>query len=243
MSYIPNNNPGSKRTRKFGYNGAVNTTKEDIWEGGGTYVFPSDTGDVCEVVSDSTEDDIEVTSTGAKTLFIGGLDENFVEKEVQVDLTGTAAVEIGTFTRINRAYVLLSGSSGSNVGTISIRNKATSSTIYATITPTNGQTLMAIYTVPADTKGYLYTLTASMLRESASTKAADVTLYYRYFGSNTRRIQSHIAVHGNNPTNTIGYRHAPDLIPEKTDIICCGTATSASIVTAEFQLLMRQARY
>lgn len=241
MVYIPNNNPGSKRTRKFGYNGTVNTTKEDIWEVGGTYVFPSDTGDVCEVVSDSIEDEIGA-GTGAKTLFIGGLDENFIEREVQIDLTGTAPVDIGTFTRINRAYVLLSGTSGSNVGTISIRNTATPSTIYATITPTNGQTLMAIYTVPAKTKGYLYTLTASMLRESASTKAADVTLYYRYFGSNTRRIQSHVAVHGNNPTNTIGYRHAPDLIPEKTDIICCGTATAESIVTAEFQLLMRQSR-
>lgn len=241
MAYTPSNTPGTIRIRKFGYNGTVNTTKEDIWEAGGTYVFPSDTGDVCEVVSDSIEDNF-ATGTGAKTISVRGLDENFIEREIEVQLTGTTPVNVGTFARVSRSCVLLAGSSESNVGNITIRNVANPSTVYAIITPTNSQTMMAIYTVPADTKGYIYTLTASMLRESASTKAADVTLYYRYFGSNTRRIQSHVAVHGNNPTNTIGYRHCPDLIPEKTDIICCGTATSESIVTAEFQLLMRQAR-
>lgn len=240
MSFIPNKNPGLIKIRKFGFNGTVNTTKEDIWDGGGVYEFPPDEGVVCEVVSTLAADDIE--GTGARKVIVQGLDENFVEKEVEVEMTGLTGVDVGTFSRVHRAYVTLAGTGETNAGNITVRNTATPAKKYAQITAGNGQTLMSIYTIPARTIGYLYSLTGCILRETSNNKAADVTLYYRSFGSNARRLQSHVAIHGSSPLNTIRFDHCPDTLPEKTDIICCGTATAESPITAEFELLMSQQR-
>lgn len=240
MSFIPNKNPGLIKIRKFGLNNAVNTTKEDIWDGGGVYEFPPDEGVACEVVSTLAADSL--AGTGAQKVIVQGLDENFEEKQVEVEMTGLTAVDIGIFSRVYRAYVTVSGTGGANAGVITVRNSAATTKVYAQIAVGNNQTLMAIYTVPANTIGYLYSLTGCILRETSNNKAADVTLYYRNFGSNSRRLQSHVAVHGNNPTNTMHYNHCPDTLPEKTDIICCGTATSESPITAEFELLMVQQR-
>lgn len=240
MSFIPNGNPGLIKIRKFGYNPEINTTKEDVWDGGGVYEFPPDEGVVCEVVSTLAAD--AIGSTGAQKVIIEGLDENFEEKQIEVEMAGLAGVDIGTFSRVHRAYVTLAGTGNTNAGNIIVRNKATTTKKYAQITAGNGQTLMAIYTIPADTIGYLYSITGAILRETSNNKAADVTLYYRYFGSNVRRLQSHVAVHGSCPTKTLPFNHCPDTLPEKTDIICCGSATALSPITAEFELLMVQQR-
>lgn len=240
MSFIPNKNPGLIKIRKFGLNEEINTTLEDVWDGGGVYEFPPDAGVQCEVVSTLAAD--ALAGTGAQKIIVQGLDENFEEREVEVEMAGLTEVDIGIFARVCRAYVIASGTGGANAGDITIRNTATPAKIYAQISAGNNQTLMAIYTVPANSIGYVYSLTGSILRETTNNKAADVRIYYRNFGSNTRRLQSHIAIHGSSPTATLQYNHCPDTVSEKTDIICSATATAASPITAEFEVLMVQQR-
>ena len=55
----------------FGYNGDVDQTEESVWPDGGTVPHPT-TASVLDIVSTSVADD--ATGTGARTVFIEGLD-------------------------------------------------------------------------------------------------------------------------------------------------------------------------
>ena len=149
---------------KFGSNPEVKqsglsvSSPETIWDGSNEYTFPSDDGEVMEIVSTSGSDTQDVV--------VQGLDENFIDKTWTGTLTGSTAVNIGTWTRIFRAY---NDGDANFVGDITI-NQVGGSTDYLKILDGNNQTLMAIYTIPADKVGYLtrYSLSAQNEQSSAS---------------------------------------------------------------------------
>jgi hypothetical protein len=141
--------------RKFGLNPEIDitTTGRDVWDYGFTtapgvanYPFPSAAA-ATNIISDDDEDG-DGTSTGALTVEVEGLDTNYLIVKETATMTGQTQVVLNTqFLRVYRAKVLTAGSTGWNVGNIDVRH---STTVLARITATRGQTLMAIYTVPAD---------------------------------------------------------------------------------------------
>ncbi|MCK5603201.1 hypothetical protein KAR91_15065 [Candidatus Pacearchaeota archaeon] len=148
--------PGFFSINKFGRNSDVDTgsVPEDIWSGGGLYPFidPA-TPKVLEVLSDSGED--AVGGTGAHTVEFEILDGSGNKITETITLTGATPVDLAggvLLSAFNRGTVLVSGSSESNVGILTVRDKV-GGTVRGLIEAGEGQTLQAIYTHPVGSKG------------------------------------------------------------------------------------------
>ena len=150
---------GASAVNKFGHNPAA-TAGEDVWGGGGRYVFYPTAGVLINIVS-TVDSDNGATATGALTVIVQGLDENwdFVEETVTMNGTTPVTTMTTTFIRLFRAFVRIAGSSETNDGNITAYARATGSGVTAGdvgifIEAGGGQTQQTIYTVPAGKSAY-----------------------------------------------------------------------------------------
>jgi len=144
---------------KFGYNTSVGTAYEPVTDLG-TNVLPSVAGVVSVVSSSGNDNGGSPLGTGARTLNIQGLDANYAPLSETITLTGTApSLTNGEFLRIFRMEVISAGSGEVNDGnlTASIGGQAV-----AQISADKGQTLMAVYTVPAGYRAFFVKFHVSM---------------------------------------------------------------------------------
>ena len=136
--------------RQFGSNESVDqnvsdSSPETVWLGSSSYVFPPDVGTGIQIHSTNNADTEQVV--------IEGLDENFLMKSWTGNLNGTGYVNTsGKWTRIFGAY---NNSSTSFSGTVNIHPSGNVASNYLLINPYNNQSLMAVYTIPANYTGYL----------------------------------------------------------------------------------------
>ena len=201
---------GAYHIIKFGENLDVDGSMETIWDGGGLYTYLTSAG-VLTVTS--TDGDDAAAGTGARTVTVEGLDANY--NQVSETLTvggGAGSVE---FFRVFRAFVATSGSSGTNEGTISIAQGATTLAQIRTVgTPSLtglGQTFMSIYTVPAGYTGYIFDWNVSTAKADG-----DVFLVKRGHNDNgTWRSQDVMHTNQNDVERTYKF---PLKIEEKADI-------------------------
>lgn len=166
-----------------------------------------------------------------KTVTILGLDENFNEATdtaVLTNATGNTTASGVTFKRVYRAYV----SGGDNLGNIDIKAGATT---VARITATLGQTLMAVYTVPAGYTGYLLSGTSTV----AANADATGNMFVHYFNTDTFRIGHTFEVAG------VGGKYqydfgVPIVLPEKTDIdVRAKVRSNNARFTAAFDIILK----
>jgi hypothetical protein len=143
---------------KFGFNADVNDTLETVWAEGGLYYHPSSATQM--TVSSSSDDDTANEGDGARTVELFGLDADYNEISETILLDGTSAVTTTkSFLRINRGIVrsagdneVASGTIYAGTGTLTLGKPAN---VYLSILPADGQTLMALWTVPAGYTAYL----------------------------------------------------------------------------------------
>jgi len=227
---------GASSVYKFGYNPDINGTEETVWSQGGDVVWPA-AAFTAFISSSSTAD--TSAGTGAQTVTVEGLDENYAVQSVTVSMNGQTQVQIGDasgWIRINRAFVATAGSGGTAAGTVYVAATGVSSgvptgTIYASITDGN-QTQMAVYTVPASHTLYLDDLifTAAI---SQANNYATVKLNTRDFGSNVFRTKFINVLQSNELVIDFEF---PLAIPEKTDIECRAvTSNTNNQIGASFQ--------
>jgi len=172
-----------KTNFKFGFNPLVVDSLETIWAQGGLYTYLS-SASTLYISSSSTNDDI--AGTGARTAKVSGLDANYNEVSVTVDLDGQTSVQLGdasNWIRVNRIEVLTAGSGGANAGVLYVGTEATPSSgvptnKYATVAIGDNQTLMALWTVPAGYTAYLYETHITVATE-ANNKYGIVTVLAR----------------------------------------------------------------
>ncbi len=189
--------PNTTYINKFGRNPdcdpAGSTTAvpigRDIWDGGiaGAAAWvPPTTGRIHGIVSTSAEDGAG-SSTGALTLNVYGLNAAFEKASETVTLNGTGSVNtVGLYTMIYRMEVITSGSAGRNLGSIAA-TAATDGTVTAQVTADVGQTLMAIFQIPANHRGYITTFHADIFKAgAATTRQCDVFLMTMKFGGGWR---------------------------------------------------------
>lgn len=147
-------------------------------------------------------------SDANKEVTVAGLDANYEPLTETITLTNpTGNVSTGSFIRVFRAFV----SDGvTNVGLISVKR---STTTVAAITAGKGQTLMAVYTVPAGYTGYLVKGTCT------AQAAADATgdMFVRYFGTTSFRVGHSFEVSGAGGQYIYEFP-VPIPIPAKSDI-------------------------
>lgn len=108
--------------------------------------LPNNAGDTYRIVRDA--------STGASILQIAGLNAFFLEQEEFIVLAGQVPVETAfTWSRQHRMRIFTTSTAGA-IGTVKSTAQV-DDTVTAQIIDGNNQTLMAVYTVPADKIGYI----------------------------------------------------------------------------------------
>ena len=178
---------------------------------------------------------INVDSSSAsdinKSITVVGLDANYNQISETITLTTqTNNNSSNSFIRIFRAFI---SDGETNVGQISVQRDTTD---VAIITAGYGQTLMAVYTVPAGYTGYLYKGTCS------AQSGADGTgnMFVRYFGQSSFRIGHSFEVSGAGGQYVYDFSF-PIPIPEKSDIdVRITTRSNNGRYTAAFDLLLVQ---
>lgn len=171
--------PGHSILHKFGY-GSVGTSLTPVTSSL-TYQTPTSAA-ALEILSSDAND--TAAGTGARTVYVEGLDASGDILTETVTMNGTAAVALAnSFLRVFTMYVATSGtyasvSAPSNVGTITLRGSGGGST-WAVINVDGafglGRSLISPYTVP---NGY----TAHVLSYNAvveATKTVDLFVFKR----------------------------------------------------------------
>jgi len=147
---------------KFGYNGAVGTSFELVSVASANITYPTSAGAVT-VVSASTDDDS--AGTGARTVLIEGLDENYDIQSETVTMDGTTnVVTTNTYIRLFRMSVQTAGSGGKNAGNITATIGGNEQVRIST--DFENQSLVAVYTIPNNYKGYITRMQFSAGKEN-----------------------------------------------------------------------------
>lgn len=226
---------GQSSLLKFGRNADVDTGGyEDIWDAGGTWVPPT-TARLHNIVSSSTDDDS--AGTGARTVAVIGLGDDYAVANETVTMDGTTPVAtVKTYVIIYRMYVVTAGSGGANAGTITATAQ-TDATVTAQISIGYNQTLMAIYQVPLGKTAYMRRYYASMNNPTAAT-SADVRLLVKPFGEVYQT--KHVVGLLSGGTSFVDYRYdLPLVITEKSIIKLAAQASANNIdVSGGFDLVL-----
>jgi hypothetical protein len=218
---------GYSVVHKFGANFDIdnNSEPETVWTGGGLYPWSSlETAQTIYCISTSASD------TG--TLEIQGLDEDYNVQTETVTLTGTTAVTTtNTFLRI---YRMVYTDTSDNVGTLTARVTSGTGTVVAQVDAGFNQTLMAIYTVPADYTAYILCGDFSVQKS----KDSQIMLYQRPVGGIFTI--AHMA-----EVFESTYRYdfpVPLAMPEKTDldIRADNVESNNTRVTSNFTMILVQ---
>jgi hypothetical protein len=188
-------------------------------------VYPWSVWETAGTVSVSTVN----ASDNGKSITIQGLDAfyNFQEETIVMSSSG-AVNSTKSFIRLNRAF-LLDGTN--NVGDILVTK---SGTTVLKITAGKSQTLMAIFTVPADKTAYLTQGGCSIQ------KGGDATgdMFVRFFGQSSFRVGHSFEVQGEGGPYQYKFT-VPLRIPEKSDIdVRVSVRSNNSRVTAVFDLII-----
>jgi len=221
---------GHSGVHKFGAVPAMSQNNTGtVWDVNDT-MYPWASWDTAGTVSILTVN----SSDNGKTITLVGLDANYQNQSEEVVVSSSGAVTTTkTWKRLYRAYV----SSGTdNVGAITVQKGGVT---VLQITAGKGQTLMAIYTVPAGHTAYLLSGVCSVQ------DGADATgnMYVRYSSEDAFRIGHSFEVAGRGGP----YSHKfeiPVRLPEKTDIDVRATVRSNNArVTAAFDILLVEDGY
>jgi len=223
--------PGHSYINKFGRNIDIDTTLEDVWDGGGTYTF-STTADISDVVSSSASDTFIVE--------VQGLDTNWDLVVQEVTLTGTTSAALTT--SLIRVFRMRNISATAAIGTIqcgvgSTTTSFSAANLRAQITLGFEQTLMAVYSIPRGKTGYVTNYWANINKGNA-TGALDVTTYTRSFGGVFRvGLTTGLIAAG---SSHFQHRWEPyPALEEKTDLKIAGIGSTNNFdVSAGFDLIL-----
>ena len=187
---------GYSHINKFGYTGTDQNGTATVWDANNTTaIYPYPAAGVVTMSSTNGGD------TGEE-VEIQGLDGDYNAVVENVNIGSTGAV---TFSRIFRARM----TGADNAGDVTINQGGN---LAAKILTGNGQTLMAVYTIPAGKTGYLLKFQGSMDKSNAPVR---FKLFARPFGSGFN-LKGQWGTQGG---NSVYYDYpVPLVFAEKTDL-------------------------
>lgn len=209
----------------FGYNQDIDTTEESVWPDGGTVPHIT-TATVMKVSSTSAND--TSAGTGARTVYISGLDGNYNVVSETVTLNGQTEVNTtNSYLAINDMQVMSVGSGGHNDGAINIGTGVVTAGVPAVLHDLIGATFNSRttghYTVPAGYTGYMMQGQFSAGQASGSTS---VTGKLKITGTdNITRVGAIVTL--NNGVADYQFE-LPFVIPEKTCVGATAVGSSAN---------------
>lgn len=227
---------------KFGYNDDVDplTAPEDIWDGGGLWVGPTDAR-IHDIVSNAAAD--TVGGGGANTIQVEGLNNLLRSDNEIIAMNGLVNVPtVNEYWRIHRKYVLTAGAGGTNGGDITAIAQVDGTTT-SEILIDNGQTLMAIFTIPAGMTGFMTNWYASMTRDVAGAAIAQMEIWSRGpidDPNSAFRIRHKEGITIDGTSNVPHEFKPPKVFEEKTDIIlrCALVSDLNTKISGGFDLVL-----
>lgn len=217
---------------KLGFNADIQTAEEIVAPQGGTYVLPS-AELTMTAVSDSAEDDPVKADTnagtGAHTITVYYLTDDFVEKSVTANLNGTGAVNLAAdMFRVQNARVTVAGTTGRAVGNITI---ASGGVTYGYIAAGQSRQRQFVWTVPAGKTLYIKQ-SAVYAVHTAANKYALITLRSNY-NDKTGAVGTIFTAYAEAllTGNAVAPLYPmPKKFTEKSDIIVVGKSTGTATV-------------
>lgn len=225
---------GASAAFAIGYSANIGTgnVNTDVWPPGTAYTFLAAQATL-SCVSDNAAD--SAAGTGARRILIQGLNDLFLPVQEFVNLNGTTPVNtVNQYRRVNRAIVVIAGTSQANVGTVTI---AAGANAQAVMPPLIGGARQAVYTVPANRIAILQAADFSIGGTTGSF-SAQATLRANVAGD-TAFVCGTVWNLSSNSRSTegvlIGYANPP-----KTDITVriLSVAQTGTNVSASFALLL-----
>lgn len=206
--------PGFGQIHKFGAVPAMSVnTQGTIWDENDT-IYPwaviNTNGVLTVTVTEPNNEASTSTALNGSTVEIQGLDSEYNLQVETVTISGSSATTVNTYKRVFRA--IFTAASGFDPNTKRILIKSGVTTV-AKILEGNGQTLMAIYTVPAGKTGYLMRLDVT----AANTTTGEFKLMIREGGTGSFNLKHVAEVNGTGGAYRLDYP-IPQQLPEKTDI-------------------------
>jgi len=227
---------GYSIVNKFGFQAAVGTTVVAVWDQAAAYNYIA-AATVLKVSSADAND--TAAGTGAQTVTIYGLDGNYAEVNETVTLSGTTDVSTTqTFLRVFRIVVNTAGSGGVNAGIIYVYTGADTAgvpddltKVYAQVTASENQTLMAVYTVPANKKA----LFRSLFIAGEASQIVTIRVVARPLGGAFNTKDKFLIEAG----NTAIQHPYPVAFDEKVDIEVRGhVSASTTAIAAAFDIIL-----
>lgn len=217
----------------FGYNADIDTSEEAIWPNGGTVPNPA-AASVLKISSSSTDDDGDPAGTGARTIFIAGVDGSYNVVSETITLNGQTAVNTtNSYLYVNTFYVVTVGSGGANAGIIyagtGVVTAGVPAVIYDLIATGFNNRTTAHYCVPAGFTGYM---TKGVITTGQASGSTSITAYLKQHGpDNVVRVGA-VATLNN---GSVSYDFDPPyVIPEKNCIEATAIGTASNNSASSF---------
>lgn len=232
---------GTTYHHAFGRNSDIDTASgfEAIWNGGGAYTgFNATAAETVEVFSSSASD--TSAGVGARTARLFGLDSDYLEQTEDITLNGvTPVVSTKSFIRCHEVQVLTGGSSGENVGTITVRQSATTANVFAVMPIGYNRSMIAAYTIPANKQGAVSNAFATISNKTNG--VCNVRAKARSFGSVfTVRGEVSVLADGSSFVQ-LDYDIPSGIVPPKTDyFIEADSSVNNMAISAGFELILEE---
>lgn len=199
----------------FGYNPDVDTSRVTVWPYTG--IIPVPAAALQLSVSSSSTDDT-AAGTGARTVYLEGLDANHNTVSETVTMNGqTAVTTVNSYLHINNAYVATAGSGLSAAGDIYFGTGTVTlgvpATVYDLIKFDYNQRITGSYTVPA---GYTAYVSQGVFSAGQPGGSAQVTGRLMTIGVDGIRRTAAITTVNNGAANYVF--EYPLRVPEKTTL-------------------------
>jgi hypothetical protein len=219
----------------FGYNPDVDTSIETVWPQGGILGFPA--APLQLSVSSSNAADTSA-GTGARTVYLEGLDANHNVISETVTLNGqTAVTTTKSYLHINNCYVQTAGSGNTAAGTIYFGTGTVTAgvpaTIYDIIAFDYNARVTGSYTVPA---GYTAYVSQGLFSSGQVSGSNAVTGRLMTRGTNNIRLTAAV-VTVNNSTADYTFEY-PLAVPEKTTIEAQAVGDAANNACSSMFILL-----
>ena len=206
--------------QKFGYNTAVGTVFETIWENGGLYAYPT-TATTAVATSTSTDDNDSL-------VHIYGLDSNWDLADEVITVGGSASTT--SFIRVFRSVLENANTGIVNVGKIT----TTVNSLPVSIVDVGyGQSLQALYTIPRNYRGYLMSIDVGTSKQ----KEVEAKFMQRPLNGNTFQTKSLVTSFG---TPFRKDYLVPEILSEQSDLEMRAKADATTSISAGFQLILEK---
>jgi len=206
--------------QKFGYNTAVGTVFETIWENGGLYAYPT-TATTAVATSTSTDDNDSL-------VHIYGLDSNWDLADEVISVGGSASTT--SFIRVFRSVLENANTGIVNVGKIT----TTVNSLPVSIVDVGyGQSLQTLYTIPRNYRGYLMSIDVGTSKQ----KEVEAKFMQRPLNGNTFQTKSLVTSFG---TPFRKDYLVPEILSEQSDLEMRAKADATTSISAGFQLILEK---